>query len=481
MCDICTTDFTTKNKKPIQCQYCEKDTCLVCIKQCTLMWASAPKCPHCNKLYTSDFIDSMFPKGFRRGPLRQQAIKNLQEQEMSLLPESMLVLEQRIKDSEYRTQFQQLKYCVELMVRDHIHTDFPLEKLKLIQISLRKNGPQFTDQSLKRGPNQKKIVKCPKDQCNGFIQIKISESKCALCSTEVCKDCNAIIATNNDSGEAMTQHECNEDDVKSWKSILDTTVGCPKCFTRIQKISGCNQMWCTIKDCNTAFDWQTGKVINGPLHNPHYHEFLRQGGAAVLGPAPVAEDGCRRPAEILTNGRIGLIYSIYKDIFKVQGPSIFVALQFLRAITEIFDYFREPEPYGPESYLELRLEYLRGQISKEKWASKMSHKETLRIKTQRISALRAMYQTTAADIFIVFYRDTTNHLKTNFNTMDEKFGLALLKTFGDSNETLRLYYAKEMLKIISDYSDSGARILYKDPESLRLSWKICTSETIKLQ
>lgn len=482
MCDICTTEFTTKNKKPIQCPYCEKDTCLNCIKQCTLLWASAPKCPHCNKIYSSDFIDSTFPKGFRRGPLRQQAIKNLQEQEMSLLPESMIILEERIKDLEYRTQYQQLKYCVQDMLRNYIQKDFPLNKLQAIQLSLRKNGPNYLNQdAVKRGPIQKKIVKCPKDLCNGFIHIKLVESLCALCGTEVCKECNATI--NCESNE---EHACNEDDLKSWKSILETTVPCPKCVTRIQKISGCNQMWCTIKECNTAFDWQTGKIINGPLHNPHYHEYLRQSGQN--NPAATATTinlACQRPVDILTNARISNIYNFYREIFKnyssIVGESVVgVALQFLRSVTEIFDYFREPDPYGPNSYLELRLEYLRGLISKEKWASKMSHKETLRVKMNRISTLRAMYQATAADIFLVFYTETTNNYK-KYNVMEDTISLSLLKTFGDSNETLRLYYAKEMLKIISDYSDAGAKILYKDPENYKLYWKICTSEIIQLQ
>ena len=35
----------------------------------------------------------------------------------------------------------------------------------------------------------------------------------------------------------------------------------------------CSQMWCP--DCHTAFDWRTGHVETGRIHNPHYMEFKR--------------------------------------------------------------------------------------------------------------------------------------------------------------------------------------------------------------
>lgn len=41
----------------------------------------------------------------------------------------------------------------------------------------------------------------------------------------------------------------------------------------IQKLSGCSQMWCP--DCHTAFDWRTGHIDTGRIHNPHYMEFKR--------------------------------------------------------------------------------------------------------------------------------------------------------------------------------------------------------------
>ena len=40
------------------------------------------------------------------------------------------------------------------------------------------------------------------------------------------------------------------------------------------KIDGCNQMWCP--ECKQAFDWITGKIETGPIHNPEYILYLQQ-------------------------------------------------------------------------------------------------------------------------------------------------------------------------------------------------------------
>ena len=35
-------------------------------------------------------------------------------------------------------------------------------------------------------------------------------------------------------------------------------------------------MWC-IK-CHQAFSWKTGAIDNGPVHNPHYYQWMKEGG-----------------------------------------------------------------------------------------------------------------------------------------------------------------------------------------------------------
>jgi hypothetical protein len=82
------------------------------------------------------------------------------------------------------------------------------------------------------------------------------------------------------------EHECKEEDIKTWEELKKSTRPCPKCNVRIYKINGCDQMWCV--HCNTAFSWRRGTIEYGSVHNPHYFDWLFKGGVAQ---APAQGEG----------------------------------------------------------------------------------------------------------------------------------------------------------------------------------------------
>jgi len=510
-CSVCLEAFTEKQKKPVSCPYCNVAACLQCAKRCCLIWSSGPKCASCNKAFTNETVDSMFTRGFRRGQLRISAIQSLQEQEMSLLPQTMLVIEAQnneAKMNSYTAAMRQL--CSALLSEPK--ADFDFEKLADLQKLIR----QLPDSAalVKRASERHlRSVKCPLNAgtpsaCMGYII-----NSCGICGTKVCKECNEIL---------LPEHACSPENVASWTAIKESSVGCPKCGTQIQKVSGCNQMWCTVANCNTAFDWSTGRIINGPIHNPHYHDFLRNAGGLNVGPHDM-DIACQGPRGIISNQRVFEINDIldtrgldiprrnhlsFSQEEREKNPQTFMVHEIMRALLESVDPYYAPTmpvEYTPNTHQDLRIKFLKKEITKTQWASRMSCRETHRTKNRKVFDLHQMFQTAGADIFARFYTDIkafaalhgrptlkrrdiqinraqglelqhTSETRT-VNTLTYTAAAPLVDSFIGSINALREYYARQTWRILSDYTVSTARILHS--QNGHLSWSILPVAALK--
>ena len=115
------------------------------------------------------------------------------------------------------------------------------------------------------------IMMCPAAGCAGFVD---SSWKCGVCDTKVCNKCRIV---------KVAEHECKADDIATAEALAAESKPCPKCAAAISKVSGCDQMWCTM--CHTTFSWNTGKIETSVIHNPHYFQW-----AAANGRAPPRAD-----------------------------------------------------------------------------------------------------------------------------------------------------------------------------------------------
>ena len=103
--------------------------------------------------------------------------------------------------------------------------------------------------------------KCPNYECMGMYNV--NNFKCLVCNNDICSSCREL---------KDHEHKCNSNTVETLKLLNVDSKPCPKCYTVIHKIDGCDQMWCT--SCHTAFSWRSG-LIETKIHNPHYYEWLR--------------------------------------------------------------------------------------------------------------------------------------------------------------------------------------------------------------
>jgi hypothetical protein len=229
------------------------------------------------------------------------------------------------------------------------------------------------------------IRACPIETCRGFLS---QQWKCGLCNVFTCSKCNIPkIPKQTNSGEEEQEHVCNPDDVATAELLAKDTKPCPKCGTGIFKIDGCDQMWCT--ECRTAFNWRTGQLETGHVHNPHYFEYQRRIGADARN---ILDMPCNALAPDQYHGIIHHLISIAtnsnscsaEERKKRELTPIQVTKEMRTKIRErandyavsINEYAGRILPrYRPDAIqnnLELRVQYLTEQITKEEFKSTLS-------------------------------------------------------------------------------------------------------------
>jgi hypothetical protein len=247
-------------------------------------------------------------------------------------------------------------------------------------------------------PKRQFIRACPASDCKGFLS---TAWKCGMCEQYTCPQCHELIGASKDS-----EHTCDPDKVASARLIEEESRPCPKCGARICKIDGCNQMWCTA--CNTGFDWRTGTLAKGPIHNPHFFQWLqRQGGAgagADAAPANVIvhcdQDLDRQVTQRLHRERYGYFTRSSEPVDKETKE--------VRFLTEAWRMAREyADPaYGPqatlretaEQYRRLRVRYLAGEIDTETWSTALQRIEKDELHAEAVQQVRDLYANAARDL-----------------------------------------------------------------------------------
>jgi hypothetical protein len=259
----------------------------------------------------------------------------------------------------------------------HIDGADPAEILE----TLRRTGQ--LDEASKRARTQF-IRACPIEDCRGFLS---QQWKCGLCNVSTCSKCNVPKLTkssNVDQEQDADDHVCNPNDVATAELLAKDTKPCPQCGTGIFKIDGCDQMWCT--ECRTAFNWRTGQLETGHVHNPHYFEYQRRIGANVRN---ILDMPCNALAPDQYHGILHHLMNIAANLSLSPSEREMRGLKPVsketrhRINTRTMDYAVSIDSfanhilprYRPDAIqdnMELRIQYLTEQITKEEFKSALS-------------------------------------------------------------------------------------------------------------
>ena len=270
-------------------------------------------------------------------------------------------------------------------------------------IRVLETGGNIDGASEEEKESRKFIMPCSNTDCRGYLS---SHYKCNLCNFHTCSKCFELIGLSKEE----SGHQCKEENVASAEFIKKQSKPCPCCGTRISKIDGCDQMWCT--QCHKAFSWNTGKIVTGVIHNPHFYQYQREngGGVAPRNPGDVACGGLcdmvllnrQLVKKIVATKKNSGSREEYEEQHRNQALLREKVISMHRAVshlihTEINDTrlrIRANEDYEKE-----RVQYILQEISKEEMTSKIMRKDNIRKKNIEFMQLYDVITAVGIDMF----------------------------------------------------------------------------------
>ena len=158
-------------------------------------------------------------------------------------------------------------------------------------------------------------------------------------------------------------------------------------------------MWCI--SCHTAFDWRTGEIVSGRVHNPHYIEFKRQNinsrehGDIPCGGIP----SFRELREIQSSDKILNYYTIIQQL---EHENIFIA---------------NPEPINNTR---IRISYMLNQFSDILFKDYLQRQEKTRDKWQEVANIYDVLVHSGGDLLRQYVLEPSRESEIE-NILDELF------------------------------------------------------------
>ena len=381
-CDVCCEKLNKINHKKVKCPFCDLTSCRSCSQRYILESFQDPHCMGCKTAWNREFVDSFCTRYFRNTTFRRQRENILFEREKSLMPETQSEVERIIQMRKLRVIIRQQKErLIELHNRYRIfEIDAPIPREIAVLYRDMENTYRHLDDLRNDGTYidsepRRFVRQCPVEECKGFLS---EEWYCGLCECKYCKDCNEPV---------RLEHKCNPETVKTMKLLNKDSKSCPKCGTVIHKTSGCAQMWCI--SCHTAFNWRTGEIDNGRIHNPHFIEFKkktmmsREHGDIPCGGVP----SFRELREI---GATNEILQYAMAVHQVERENMYIDLR-------------------PVDNTQMRVAYMLNDISEHEFKQYLQRREKYLEKSRDLSNIFEMIANTGGDLLRQYVIEPERH------------------------------------------------------------------------
>jgi hypothetical protein len=359
---------------------------------------------NCKKAWAREIMDPNLTKTWVNKDLKSHRENILLDREKALLPATQPRVERQIKVEKYQNEMRKKREEIAAAKAKYNRLKNELWQMERKRWRIERGQDEDGEDGAEEKKERRKFVRaCPQADCRGFLS---TQYKCALCETWVCPQCNVIKESKDDP-----DHECDPNDVETVKYIKSQVKTCPKCGEGIQKVSGCDQMWCTT--CKVAFSWRTNEIVHGTIHNPHFYEWQRQmnNGQAPRNRGDLPCGGLPWFDEI--QNKLVAIYNITRPERQRrryggywQPPYTHPVLDRMSAIHRTVSHIQNVEiphyrrvPNVEEENVDLRINYLMKRIEEADWKKKLQMREKARDKNLAIFQVMDMYSATMSDLF----------------------------------------------------------------------------------
>ena len=295
-CEIC--DEPTL----ITCENCHHSICEECLCQCNFI----DRCPFCKhefdlfqiKVHYIDLFDKMAEERYKQEIKLMKVYFNKGNQLYNYYQHTSSIIDHLCKITaspvNYEKNLESLRRVVDLIVKgvefNHLRTNIVINETDEVRNEINRVEQYLQkynelDEDLMRFYEEIKYKIRSYTDANRFVVSIIpllktiykdnnytrvvSQCKCGGVIKDtgkfICDTCGKIYC-NICCEELESNHKCRPEDIENWKYQLTNSTACPNCGIRIEKSSGCNDMWCT--HCKHGFDYLTGERKLGAFHNP---------------------------------------------------------------------------------------------------------------------------------------------------------------------------------------------------------------------